>query len=160
MPIDVRELTNEQLQNLIHNHRKQNATSAPLYLAALSEHQRRKGKGLDFEKSFEIIRAAGKEHRFLSYKELADASGAEWLQVHYSIGQHLWELVEFAHRNGWPMLSAIVVNKPNVDTGRMESESLKGFIAAARDLGYLVTDDQAFMKEQQNCVFDWAATQP
>ena len=83
MPIDVKELTGEQLQNLVDNHRKQNATGAPLYLAALSERQRRKGKGLDFEKSFQIIRAAAKERRFLSYKELADASGAEWSQVHY-----------------------------------------------------------------------------
>ena len=34
------------------------------------------------------------------------------------------------------MLSAIVVNKPNVETGKMEPDTLKGFIGAARELGY------------------------
>ena len=57
------------------------------------------------------------------------------------------------------MLSAIVVNKPNLETGSLEPETLKGFIAAARDLGHPVTDDQAFLKDQQKRVFDWAATQ-
>jgi hypothetical protein len=51
------------------------------------------------------------------------------------------------------MLSAIVVNKPNVSTGTMEPETLKGFIAAARDLGYSVTDEEGFLREQQDRVF-------
>jgi hypothetical protein len=157
MPINVTKLTDDQLKNLIKNHRRQQATSAPVYLEALRELQVRKGKGLEFDKSFRIIRAAAKEHRFLSYKELADASGADWSQVHYSIGPHLWDLVEFAHWNDWPMLSAIVVNKPNVASGTMEPATLKGFIGAARELGYQVTDEQAFLREQQARVFEWAA---
>jgi hypothetical protein len=156
MPIAVQTLTDDQLQNLIENHRRQKATSAPVYLEALREWQLRKGKGLDFDKSFEIISAAAKEGHFLSYKELADASGADWGQVHYAIGGHLWDLVEFAHRNCWPMLSAIVVNQPNRRTGKMEPETLKGFIAAARDLGYSVTDEEGFLREQQDRVFAWA----
>jgi len=156
MPIAVQTLTDDQLQNLIENHRRQKATSAPVYLEALREWQIRKGKGLDFDKSFEIISAAAKEGRFLSYKELADASGADWGQVHYAMNGHLWDLVEFAHRNDWPMLSAVVVNKPNRHTGTMEPETLKGFIAAARDLGYSVTDEEGFLREQQRRVFAWA----
>jgi hypothetical protein len=77
----------------------------------------------------------------MSYKDLADASGAEWSKVHDSIGQHLWSLVEYAHRRGWPMLSAVVVNKTNVVSGSMEPETLKGFIAAAKELGLSITDD-------------------
>src|SRR6266446_2963681 len=99
MPINVTNLTDDQLKNLINNHRRHEATSAPMYLEALRELQVRKGRGLEFDKSFRIIKAAAQEHRFLSYKELADASGADWNQVHYSIGWHLWDLVEFAHRN-------------------------------------------------------------
>lgn len=156
MPIDITKLSDDQLKNLIENHRKQKATSAPAYLDALREMQVRKGKGLEFDKSFRIIRAAAKDHRFLSYKELADASGADWNQVHYSIGAHLWDLIEFADRQGWPMLSAIVVNKPNVSSGTMEPETLKGFTAAARDLGYAITDEEAFLREQQAKVFAWA----
>jgi hypothetical protein len=66
------------------------------------------GNGLDFDKSFEIIRRAATQRRFVNYKELADGSGADWKRVHYSIGKHLWALVEYAHRKGWPMLSAVV----------------------------------------------------
>jgi hypothetical protein len=157
MPIDVAKLSDDQLKNLIENHRRKNATAAPAYVDALREWQVRKGKGLEFEKSFYIIKAAAREHRFLSYKELADASGADWGQVHYSIGNHLWELVEFAYRKGWPMLSAIVVNKPNVGSGKMEPETLKGFIAAAHDLDYVITDEEAFLREQQAKVFAWAS---
>jgi hypothetical protein len=156
MPINVKELTDEQLKNLIDNHRRQKVTRAPVYLEALREWQIRKGKGLDFDKSFKIIKAAAKEHRFLSYKELADASGADWDQVHYAMNGHLWDLVEFADRNHWPMLSAVVVNKANVGTGKMEPETLTGFIGAARLLEYSITDEQGFLREQQDRVFAWA----
>ena len=101
---------------------------------------------------------AAKEKRFLSYKELADASGAEWNQVHYAIGEHLWKLVQYAHWKRWPLLSAIVVNKPNVATGKMEPETLKGFIAAARELDYPILDEEAFLREQQERVSPWAQT--
>ncbi len=57
------------------------------------------------------------------------------------------------------MLSAIVVNKQNVNTGKMEAETLKGFIDAARALGYLINDEKCFLKEQQQCVFEWAREQ-
>jgi hypothetical protein len=159
MPINVMKLTDDQLKNLIENHRRQKATSAPVYLEALRELQIRKGNGLEFDKSFRIIKAAAKQGRFLSYKDLADASGADWNQVRYSMGRHLWDLVEFADRNGWPMLSAVVVNKPNVRSGALEPETLKGFIGAARDLGYAVTDEEAFLREQQTRVFAWAASE-
>jgi hypothetical protein len=39
----------------------------------------------------------------------------------------------------------------------MEPETLKGFIGAARELGYQVADEQAFLREQQTRVFEWAA---
>jgi hypothetical protein len=91
---------------------------------------------------------------------LADASGADWGQVHYEIGGHLWRLVEYAHQKNLPMLSAIVVNKPNIDSGRMERDTLKGFIGAARLLGYPVTDEEAFLKEQQARVFASANENP
>jgi hypothetical protein len=74
------------------------------------------------------------------------------------MGGHLWRLVEYAHRKGWPMLSAIVVNQRNVATGKMEPETLKGFIAAAKDLGYVVTGEEGFLKEQQGLVFQWGAS--
>jgi hypothetical protein len=53
-----------------------------------------------------------------------------------------------------------VVNKPNIETGKMEPDTLKGFIGAARELGYPITDEQAFLKEQQARVFAWAQRGP
>jgi hypothetical protein len=69
------------------------ARRTAIYIDALAEQARRTGHGLDFDKSFKIIRRAAAEGRFLSDKELADASGADWDRVHYSIGGHLWSLV-------------------------------------------------------------------
>ena len=81
MPIDVETLSTGQLENLIVNHRRKRATNAPLSIDALRELEKRKGKGLDFEKSLSIILEAAREVRFLSYRELADANGADWSQV-------------------------------------------------------------------------------
>ena len=157
MQIDVATLSDDQLKNLIANHRNKNATASPLFREALNELERRRGKGLDFEKSLAIIRSAAEQGRFLSYKELTDESGAEWTHVHYSIGANLWQLVEYAQLKGWPMLSAIVVNQLNVKSGRMEPETLKGFIGAALQLGHHpIIDAQAFLREQQELVFEWA----
>jgi hypothetical protein len=60
MTIDVTKLSDEQLKNLIENHRRHNAKDAPVYVDALREWQFRKGNGLDFNKSFQIIRAAAR----------------------------------------------------------------------------------------------------
>lgn len=64
--------------------------------------------------------------------------------------------MEYADRKGWPLLSSIVVNKPNVTTGKMEPETLKGFIAAARLLEKPITDEEGFLREEQERVFAWA----
>ena len=156
MSTDVARLSDQQLKNLIDNHRRKGATGSEVYIAALAEQARRTGRGLNFEKSFDVIRRAAAEGRFVSYKELADASGADWQKVHYAIGNHLFSLVEYAHRMGWPMLSAIVVNKQNIDTGEMEPDTLKGFIGAAGELGLPVTDEAELLRKQQCRVFEWA----
>ena len=154
--IDLEKLTDQQIKNVIENYRRKGMVQDSVYIEALAEQARRTGKGLDFKKSYEAISRSAVEGHFISYKDLADASGADWGKVHYSIGEHLWSLVEYAHRKGWPMLSAIVVNKPNVSTGHMEPETLRGFIAAAKELGFSITDEQAFLRDQQRRVFEWA----
>jgi hypothetical protein len=156
MPRPIEEFRDQEIRNLIENHRRLKRTSEPRYREAIAEQTRRIGNGLTFPTSFKVIRAAAQEGRFLSYKQLADASGAQWAKVHYSLGSHLWELVKYAHQNGWPMLSAIVVNQKNLETGDMEPTTLKGFVGAARELGFVITDPQAFLREQQKLVFEWA----
>lgn len=153
--ISVAEQTTDGLKNLIVNHRKKGATDAPLYLSALRELEVRTGNGLDFDKSLAAIRAAAKQGRCLSYRELSDASEAKWTKVQNEIGAHLGRLLEYAHRMGWPLISAIVVDKPNVKSGKMEPDMLQSFLAAVRDLGVEVVNAKTFLKEQQKSVFAW-----
>ncbi|MBB4143121.1 hypothetical protein [Rhizobium rhizoryzae] len=148
----------KQLANLIANYQRLERVDDPYYLEALSEMARRKGGGLEFEKTFSAVLKAAKERRFLSYKQLADESGVEWLKVRYAANQHLGDLIEYAHRRGWPLLSAIIVNQQNLEDGHMEPSTLRGFYEAARSLGYAVADEKAFLKDQQQRVFEWAAT--
>lgn len=159
MAVDPKKMTVEELKTLIANHREKNATNEPLYLEALAELSRKGGKGLNFDTTKAVVLEAARENRFLSYKEVADASGVEWSKVHYAMGPHLCDLVEYAHLRGWPLLSAIVVNKPNVATGQMADSSLKGFIAAARAVRISVTDERAFLRAEQQRVFAWAKVQ-
>src|SRR5271165_1609470 len=72
--IDVNRRDTDRLRTLVVNHRTKGATRSQLYLDALRELERRAGGGLDFDKSYQTIRRAAGEKRFLSYKELADAS--------------------------------------------------------------------------------------
>lgn len=159
MAIDVTKLTDPQLNNLIENHRRRAATSEPVYVAALAESARRRGGGLDFETTKRAILAVAKERRFLSYLDIANASGVAWNKVHRNVGRHLDELLEWCHRSGLPLLTAIVVNKPNVATGRLEDSALRGFVEGARRIGYHVLDDRDFLTEQQERVFQWAASE-
>ena len=153
----IEEHSIQELKNVIENHEEAGKVKEPYYLEAMAELARRKGHGLDFRKSFDLIRRAAAERRFLSYKQLADESGAEWSKVHHAMNDHLWDLVKYAHGKDWPLLSAVVVNKDNVQTGKMEPTTIAGFVAAARELGYAVTDQEAFLREQQERVFEWAS---
>jgi hypothetical protein len=80
--IDVITLSVDGLKALIENHRVRGVTNSATYVSALRELELRIGRGLDFDKSFHAIREAARARRFLSYKALADASGAAWSQVH------------------------------------------------------------------------------
>jgi hypothetical protein len=96
------------------------------------------------------------ERRFISYGEIADIHGADWSNVRYLSNTHLWDVVQYAHHRGWPMLSAVIVNKQHLGTGKMEPSTLKGFIGAAELLGHDVDDPEAFLVEQQEACFLWA----
>ena len=105
--------------------------------------------------SLTAIRAAAKQGRYLTYRELSDASEAKWTKVQNEVGAHLRRLLEYAHRMGWPLISAIVVDKANVKTGKMDPDMLQDFLAAARDLGVPILNAKTFLKEQQKSVFAW-----
>jgi hypothetical protein len=151
---NITSLSDKEITTLLENYRRAGKTDHPKYLSILEEKARRQGKGLSFEKSIAAIKDAALRGKFLSYKQLAEASDLEWsVAVHYAMPGHLWDLVEYAHRKGQPLLSAIVVNQKHVETGEMEAATLSGFVAAARDLGIPVTDERKFLKKQQQEVF-------
>lgn len=78
--------------------------------------------------------------------------------MHYEMNTHLGELIRYAHGKGWPLLSAIVVNQKHIETGAMEPSTLAGFVAAAKELGFSVANDEQFLRDQQKRVFEWAAS--
>lgn len=147
----------KQRANLVANYRRLGKEGDAYYLDVLAETARGKGRGLDFEKTFRAFLKAAEEGRFLSYKQLADESGVAWSRMCYVANQYLGDLIEFVHRKGWLLLSAIVVNQQNLEDGHMELTTLKGFCAAARALGSVITDPETFLKDQQNRAFEWAA---
>lgn len=157
--IDVTTLDDRQLTTLIENHRKQGATCKPLYAAAIAEYEARYTPNLRFQTSLAYLVKAASDGRFVSYGELAEVNGAEWSKVRRPMNRHLEALLDHAHRQGWPLLSAIVVNKQKLASGEMDATALAGFIKAARSLGYGITDERAFLKEQQLACFAWAKTQ-
>lgn len=157
MPIDPKKLDDAGLQNLLDNYRRREAHD-DVYLAALTELARRKGKGLNFDTTVRVIREAAASGRYISYGEVAEASNADWNQVRYAMGPHLDDLIEYCHLNNLPLLSSIVVNKDNVRTGELNPDSLKGFIAGVRRMRIPVVDDHQYLREEQQRVFAWART--
>jgi hypothetical protein len=117
----------------------------------------RKGAGLEFKKTLNLLWKAARQRRFVTYKDIADANGASWNKVRFAMIGHLFDLNQGAAHRGIPMLSAIVVDKIHVKTGRKEPSGLKGFVEGARLLGFPVDDPEAFHMAQQQACFIWAA---
>ncbi len=115
---------------------------------------------LDLEKSYSAIRHAAQHEMCVSYGDLAAASGVAWNKARLPMPRHLEKLVIIANERGWPILSAIVVNKNDVGTGKLDGSAREGLLAAARLIGLKVDDPEGFVEEQQKKVFEWAKTAP
>ena len=112
------------------------------------------------ETTYSFIVEAARERRFVSYGQLAEANGTVWPNVRHQMPRHLDKLVTIAAERHWPLLTAIVVNQNDVKTGKLEGTAREGFITAAREAGYDVSNPDEFVKEQQRQVFEWAKTAP
>ena len=112
---------------------------------------------LDPRRTLAAIHAAACARRCLSYADVAAASFLPWAAARRRMDPHLFALCADAQERGWPMLSAIVVNKHLVAEGRMEGRALAGFTAMALRLGAQIgADPAAFLHAEQQRVFDWA----
>lgn len=117
---------------------------------------------LDVARTYEAIIEAARARRFLSYADVARASGVEWRKAHLPIGQHLDKLLFTAHSRGWPLLTVLVVTKDGIATGELTGGARHGFLQGVQRLGIAVTDADAdrYIREQQQRTFDWAKTAP
>lgn len=148
----------DQLESLTTNFRREHRESDAISSEILVARERLKGPSLDFQTTLAVIRRAAAARRFLSYKQIADGSGADWSKVHRQMGDHLTRLCEYAYRRGWPLISAIVVNGENVESGSLKPDSLAGFVSVARELGLSIMEPDKFLREEQQRVFQWANT--
>jgi hypothetical protein len=154
--VNVTGLSDERLDILIENTERLRRTAEEIYREAVEERNRRRGGGLDLKTSIKAILHAARAGRFLSYGELAAANGADWSAVRYPMNTHLGEIIRYAKHKGWPMLSAVVVNKKHIGSGKMEPSTLKGFLEAAKWLGYDIDEQKDFLELQQKECFRWA----
>ena len=143
----------DELKTLIANHERVGKTDSDRYRAAVAELATRNSGELSLEKTIAIITAAAKRGNFISYKDVADGNGAAANRVQFRIAKHLLEVSRHAHKLGWPLISAIVVNKQHITDGKMEPKTLTGFCECARSLDLEVGDEAAFLQTQQRAVF-------
>jgi hypothetical protein len=161
--INPANLNDAQLQNTIDNYRRWNMTHVLLFADMPAEQEMRRGKELTFATSLALVQQASKDRRFICCKDLADGSGADWSKVHYQIGGHLFRLDEYSYLRHGIMISAIVVPKEHIATGKMTPSMIKGFAYAVEhllpkdEINCFHRDPEAFYREQQPKVFDWAA---
>ena len=115
---------------------------------------------LDLQTTYSAILAAARERRFINYGALAEANGAYWPNVRHKMNTHLDNLVQVTAESGWPLPSAIVVNKKNLMTGKLDGVPRDGFIKAAKKYDFNVNDPTVFVAKQQEAVFEWATNAP
>ncbi len=157
LPDDLSGFDDDRLNILIANFQRLRATGSAAFRKLLWEHNRRHGGDMDIDKTIEFIRERAKEGRFVSYAEVAGLYGKDWQKARRRMPAHLWDVVQEACSKSLPMLSAVIVNQQHVQTGKMEPETLQGFIKAAEKLDLDVSGDpEAFLREQQRQCFAWA----
>lgn len=112
---------------------------------------------LQFRRSLAAIRAAAERRACLSYGDVAAASNLTWQAARRRMDPHLFGLCRWATERGWPLLTAIVVDRRNLAHGAMKGTPLIGFARAAERCGRVVSPDAiAFLADEQQRVFDWA----
>jgi hypothetical protein len=156
MAIDLAAKATKDLETIVANCVRLKRTADPIYAAANAILETRRTGEYNLDKTIETIREHGKLRSFLSYKDIADASGLNWAKSRHGVLKHLDDVCRHTISKEWPNLTAIIVNKDNIATGEMTPENAKGFLRALRTLGREVDiDDGPFIKREQQRVFAW-----
>jgi hypothetical protein len=163
--MDLSAKTDDELNQMIANHeRTTDGRAHPRYPALLEERARRSGltQKLNLERSLELLKAAARRGACITYGDLAAGSAVEWSQARHQMNGpngHLDLLLDLCHARGLPLLSAICVNQAGVSTGELGDDALAGFVAGARRLGLLVTDERAFHHQCRDACWEWGRHQ-
>ncbi len=156
MAVDLESKTTKDLETIVANCVRLNRTTNPLFDAANKILETRRTGEYNMDKTIATICRHGVLRSFLCHKDIADASGLNWVKTRRGVGPHLEALAAYTTAKGWPLLTSIVVHKEKLSTGEMSQENLKGFLEAARTSGRDVDiEDTAFMKREQQRVFAW-----
>jgi hypothetical protein len=160
MAVDLEAKTTKELETIVANCQRLKRTGDARCLAASKILQDRRNGDYNMEKTVATILDHGQRGRFLSYRDVASASGLEWGNVFRQISPHLDAVCSYSHGKGWPLLTAIVVSHQNLASGEMTVANRKGFLEAAKGAGRNVDiEDVAFVKREQQRVFDWCRTE-
>ncbi len=158
--MDMKVKTDQQIQNLIDNHRRAGKLDAPLAVAAIEERNRR-NKSFDFEAGIVFLERAARNGQAVNYRQLAEAGGVlgpdDTWHRHMVRKIPLSDITLDARRKGQPTLTALVETKQGV-TESVLSGFQKGLDYAGIDVpvGMCIRD---FYFSERRRVFDWAATQ-
>ena len=149
--------TDAEINNWISNYERNGRTSDEFYHSLLEERARRQSKVLKIEKSLALLIETARRGRgtFTTYGELAEASSIPWSRARHSMNGpkgHLDNLLDVCHARKLPLLTALCVNQQGVSDGMLEPTALTGFTNGARRLGYLITDEIAFLKNARMSV--------
>ena len=113
-------------------------------------------------KPYEIIVNAASSRGFVTYEDIAIASGQDSGRARFVISRHLGKLAVHGLALGWPMLiSANVVQKRHTD-GKKDRDFLDGLLRLAGE-GNLKFDwnhPGPFVRGQQEQLFAWAKIAP
>lgn len=115
---------------------------------------------LNLNSTYQAIIAAAKDLKFITYGDIAKAQNLEWSKVRYAMNSHLETLLGISAGNGWPLLTAIVVNQGAVQSGSMADSAMEGFIAAAKRYGRVAESPADFVRTEQEATFKWAQSAP
>lgn len=157
--MNLKDKSDSEIESWIGNHEKRNATNSDLFRTLLEERARRNSKGLKIEKSLALLMEAARDGKLTTYGDLAKASEISWSVARHAMngaGGHLDSLLDACHARQMPLLTALCVNQQSVHSGELSGDSLRGFIKGAQRLGYMVTDEQAFLRQCQQESFSWA----
>ena len=155
--MDISDKTDQQVQNLIDNHRKADKLNAPLAVAAIEE-QARRNTAFDFNAGIDFLMQAAREGKPVNYRQLAEAGGIlkpsdTWYQ-HMARKIPLSQIVDYAHTHDMPAITALVET-----TQGITSSILAGFQKGLDDTGISVpigiTIEEFYLAERQRAI-DWA----